>query len=99
MSRFSVTAGELVNVVRTLGEDNNQFRARVNDLMTCAQELASMWQGEANDRFNNALSTDHERWIEFATLIDQYNEALTNIIHIYANAEEGNTSTAATRPY
>lgn len=99
MSRFSVTAAELVNVVRTLSEDNNQFRARVNDLMNCAQELASMWQGEANGRFNNALSTDQERWIEFAALIDQYNEALSTIIQIYANAEEGNTSTAATRTY
>ena len=99
MSRFSVTAAELTNAVSVLNEDNNQFRNRVNDLMTCAQELASMWQGEANDRFNNALNTDQERWAEFASLIDQYNEALQQIIQIYNTAEEGNTSTASTRTY
>lgn len=99
MSRFSVTAAELNNVVRTLSEDNNQFRARVNDLMNCATELASMWQGEANDRFNAALNSDQERWVEFGSLIDQYNEALNNIIQIYSNAEDGNTSTAVTRSY
>lgn len=99
MSRFSVTAAELNNAVSTLNEDNNQFRARVNELMNCAQELASMWQGEANDRFNNALNSDQERWVEFASLIDQYNEALQNIIQIYNNAEETNTSTATTRSY
>lgn len=99
MSRFTVTAAELSNTVSTLNEDNNQFRARVSDLLNCASELASMWQGEANDRFNAALNTDQERWVEFAALIDQYNEAMVNIIQIYNNAEEGNTATAATRSY
>lgn len=99
MSRFSVTATELNSAVSTLNEDNNQFRARVNDLINCAQELASMWQGDANDRFNNALNTDQERWVEFAALIDQYTEALTSIIQIYSTAEESNASTATTRTY
>lgn len=99
MSKFSVTASELNNTVSTLVEDNNQFRARVNDLMTCANELATMWQGEANTRFNNALNSDQERWTEFANLIDQYAEALRQILQTYATAEEQNTSTASTRTY
>lgn len=99
MSRFTVAAAELTSAVSVLAEDNNQFRSRVSDLMNCAQELASMWQGEANNRFNTALNTDQERWIEFAALIDQYNEALQQIIQIYKNAEEGNTATASSRTY
>ncbi len=99
MSRFSVTTAELNNVVNTLSSDNQQFRARVNDLLVCAQELAAMWQGEANDRFNTALNNDQERWNEFAMLIEQYGEALRNIIQIYSNAEMNNTSTATTRTY
>ena len=99
MSRFSVTTAELNNVVRTLSEDNNQFRARVSDLMNCAQELAAMWQGGANDRFNAALNNDQERWHEFAALIDQYNAALEQIIQIYNNAEDANTGTATNRTY
>ena len=80
-------------------EDNNQFRARVSDLMNCASELASMWQGEANNKFNMALNTDQERWAEFAALIDQYAEALNVIGQTYARAEEANAATAATRTY
>lgn len=99
MSRFSVTANELVNAASNLGEDNNQFRARVNDLITCANELASMWQGEANSQFNNAFNTDQERWTEFAALIDQYVEALGTVAQTYAAAEETNVSTASTRTY
>ena len=99
MSKFSVTAAELNNTISVLSEDNNQFRARVNDLMSCAQELAAMWQGEANSRFNNALNTDQERWAEFAALIDQYTEALRQILQTYATAEEANSSTATTRSY
>lgn len=99
MSRFSVTAAELNNTVQVLVEDNNQFRARVSDLMNCASELASMWQGEANNKFNMALNTDQERWAEFAALIDQYAEALNVIGQTYARAEEANAATAATRTY
>lgn len=99
MSKFTVTANELNNVTNTLSEDNNQFRARVNDLVNCATELASMWQGEANNRFNAALNNDQERWAEFAALIDQYTEALRVIVQTYNTAEEANVSTATTRTY
>lgn len=99
MSKFSVTANELSNTISTLVEDNNQFRARVNDLMNCAMELANMWQGAANGRFNNALNNDQERWAEFAALIDQYSEALRVILQTYNTAEETNVSTATTRTY
>lgn len=99
MSRFSVTAAELNNAIRAFAEDNNQFRSRVNDLMNCASELASMWQGEANNRFNSALNTDSERWAEFAALIDQYCEALQVVVQTYNTAEETNISTASNRTY
>lgn len=99
MSKFSVTANELTTAASYLSEDNSQFRSRVNDLVTCASELASMWQGEANTQFNNAFNTDQERWTEFASLIDQYVEALTQAAQTYATAEETNVSTATTRTY
>lgn len=99
MSKFSVTANELNNVANVLVEDNNQFRSRVSDLMNCASELASMWQGEANTQFNTALNNDQERWAEFAALIDQYVEALQTVIQAYINAEDANVSTATTRTY
>ena len=99
MSKYSVTASELINVSNTLTEDNNQFRGRVSDLMNCASELSGMWKGEANTQFNNALNNDQERWAEFAALIDQYAEALKTAAQIYATAEETNVSTATTRTY
>lgn len=99
MSKFSVTANELVNAANMLVEDNNQFRNRVNDLINCAMELANMWQGEANTQFNNAFNSDQERWAEFATLIDQYAESLNTVAQAYAMAEETNVSTATTRTY
>lgn len=99
MSRFSVTAAELNSAVNAMVEDNNQFRNRVNDLMNCATELAAMWQGEANTKFNSALNTDQEQWTEFAALIDQYAEALRTVIQTYSTAEETNVATATNRTY
>lgn len=99
MSKYSITAPEVTNMIRTLEADNTQFRARISELMDCAVELAAMWQGEANDRFNTALNNDHSRWVEFAALIDQYNEAMVNVVNIYSNAESANVDTSTTRTY
>lgn len=99
MSKFSVTATELVRAANILSEDNNQFRARVNELITCASELAAMWEGEANNQFNTAFKNDQEQWSDFAVLIDQYVEALNTVACAYARAEETNISTATTRTY
>ena len=99
MSKFSVTANELITTASYLSENNNEFRNRVNNLIECAAELASMWEGEANNQFNNAFNTDQERWTEFAQLIDQYVSALERVAQTYATAEETNVSTASTRTY
>ena len=99
MSRFTVTASELTNAVSVLAEDNNQFRARVSELMNCAQELASMWQGEANDTFNMTLATDQERWVAFAALVDNYVETLREIVRYYQAAEAEIVEIASHRTY
>lgn len=99
MSRFVINANEVMHVASMLTENNNQFRARVEDLMNTAQELASMWQGEANNSFNAALATDQERWAAFAALVDTHVETLREIVRHYQNAEAENVEIATRRTY
>ena len=99
MSRFVIEANEVMRTASMLAENNNQFRSRVEDLMNTAQELSSMWQGEANDTFNMALATDQERWGAFAALVDNYVETLREIVRYYQAAEAGNVEIASHRTY
>lgn len=99
MSRFAINPAELSNTANVLAENNNQFRSRINDLMNAAQELASMWQGEANNAFNAALSTDQERWISFANLVDQHVEVLREIVQHSHRTESENVDIASRRTY
>lgn len=96
MSKFTVTASELTSAAAQISEDNNQFRARVQDLITCADELSAMWEGEANTTFMTYFNNNQGNWITFANLIDQYVTALQNVAQIYLTAEATNVETAKT---
>lgn len=99
MSTFNVTASELQSAISTLQEDNSQFRSRLAELLNKQQELASQWQGDANTAFNNAFNSDKGQWDTFASLVDQYIQALQEILKIYETAESTNTATAQSRTY
>lgn len=99
MPRNTITPAHLTQVANMLAENNNQFRARVNDLMNAAQELAAMWQGDANNTFNNALNNDQERWVAFAALVDTYVETLRRIIETWHEVEGENIGIASRRTY
>lgn len=99
MSTFNVTASELQSAISTLQEDNTQFRSRLSELLNKQQELAGQWQGDANTAFNNAFNSDKGQWDSFASLVDQYIQALQEILKIYETAESTNTMTAQNRTY
>lgn len=99
MSKYTVTASEMQNAINDLNASNNEFKSRVNELEAEQQNLAGMWQGDANTAFNNAFQNDKSQWATFANLIDQYVETLSTILQTYQTAESTNTETARTRTY
>lgn len=99
MSKYTVTISDMQAAINELQSNNSEFRARVNELGAKQQELAGQWQGDANTAFNNAFMNDKGQWDNFAMLIDQYIEVLSQIMKTYINAEEMNVSTAQTRTY
>lgn len=99
MSKFTITASEMQNAITELNSANNEFKNRVTELESAQQELAGMWQGEANTAFNSAFQNDKGQWSTFASLIDQYTQTLSTILQTYQNAEATNVDTARTRAY
>ena len=99
MSKYTVTASEMQNAINELNSANSEFKNRVSELEAAQQELAGMWQGDANTAFNTAFQNDKGQWTTFASLIDQYVQTLSTILQTYQNAESTNTDTAKTRSY
>lgn len=99
MSKLTITASEMQNAINELNSANSEFKNRVTELESEQQNLAGMWQGDANTAFNNAFQNDKSQWSTFASLVDQYVETLGSILQIYQNAESTNLDTAKTRSY
>lgn len=99
MAKFEVTTSQLRSAVSDLTSDNGEFKNRVSELQGLQQQLTSEWQGDANTAFNTAFNNDKGQWDTFASLIDQYIQALQTIIETYDKAEEANRDTATTRSY
>ena len=99
MSTFEVTTSEMKRVISDLTADNSEFKSRVSELQELQQELTAEWQGDANTAFNTAFNNDKSQWDTFASLIEQYIQALQSIMETYEQAEATNRETAATRSY
>lgn len=99
MAQYEVTSAQLNNVKSQLSTYNEQFIQRVRDLERTQQDLKSMWQGDANNAFDAAFNSDKEQWTKFASLMQQYIEALGKIAEAYDKAEAVNVETAKNRTY
>ena len=94
MAEIKVNAMQLKNVAGQLNQLNQQFKKEINDLNTCQQKLNSMWDGEANEKFNAAYRTDSQKMTTFAQTIDKYIQTLEQIAANYQKAEGTNTGIA-----
>ncbi len=75
---------QVADQVETYARD---FVQRVNDLYNVGQQLDSMWDGDASQRFMTQLGTDRERFEAMNRVLLQYVEALRSNAASYDNAE------------
>lgn len=99
MAAFRVTSSELKAKANELRDLNGQFKTQVGNLESQEGSLASMWEGEARNAFDQAFKNDKTQMDNFYNLIEQYCVALENIAAKYDMAESRNVSTAQTRSY
>ena len=98
-SGFVVTAAALRRLAQELRELNSQYKTKVETLASLEQELRSMWEGEANDAFHAAFTSDKAKMDEFYNLIITYIERLNSIATRYEQTERTNTEIASNRTY
>ena len=97
MADFKVTASQLNTQAESLQDLNGRFKSAIEQLVTSETSLKSMWEGEANDAFHAAFTSDKAKMDEFYNLIITYIERLNSIATRYEQTERTNTEIASNR--
>ena len=97
MAEIKVTPRELRNKADTLEQLNRQFRQEVEKMVGYEQQLASMWEGDAQQAFRKAFNDDKLKMDRFALNIDKYVVALREDAQKYEESENKTTNIATTR--
>lgn len=99
MASFRVTSSQLRSQASELTNLNGNFKSAVEQLVSSEASLKSMWEGEANDAFHAAFTTDKGKMDEFHNLIVTYIDRLNAIADRYDQAEQNNYQIASNRTY
>ena len=99
MAEFMVNFPALKSKREQLQSLNDQLKTKRNELETVNGNLRTMWEGDSQVAFDNAVKTDIIKIDEFITLINDYCRAIDEIITGYMRAEQQNLDTATTRTY
>jgi len=96
MARTKATTQRMRDVASQLEEQKNNYAKTVQSLVTAGQELDKMWDGDSNDKFNQQLGADAEKFEQLNVVIGQYIENLRNAAEVYDQAEADSVATLTT---
>jgi WXG100 family type VII secretion target len=99
MAEFQVTAQQLRTKAGELRDMNSKLKGYIEELVEKEANLATMWEGEAQQAFRNAFQQDKGQMDNFYNAIEQYASALEAIAAKYEQAESTNYNTASSRSY
>lgn len=78
-----------------LRELNNQFRAKTTDIRQEQSTLTTKWQGEASDTFAQSMNRKLPNLDTFASVVDEYCNALSQMLANMENTEAKNVAIAS----
>ena len=97
MAEIKVTPQQLKDRANDLEAYNRKFRDEVEKMVGYEQQLAGMWEGDAQKAFRKAFNDDKLKMEQFALNIDKYVMALREDAQRYEAAENTATNIANTR--
>lgn len=81
MADFKVTASQLNTQAESLQDLNGRFKSAIEQLVTSETSLKSMWEGEANDAFHAAFTSDKAKMDEDMEQLDTLNKLFHILVH------------------
>lgn len=99
MALIKVTASQLRTQAEQLKALNTRFKETTGKLQDTEVALKAMWDGEANEAFHRAFTSDKVQMDNFYNAVELYVVKLQNIAQKYEQAERTNTNIGNTRTY
>ena len=87
MNQMTTNTAEMRRVASELTDLNGRFEQQVGALVDDKTELCGMWEGEANNTFQQAFNKSYESLHDFYNVIATYVRVLTEIAAKYEESE------------
>lgn len=98
-SSIMVSSALLRSRAEEIDELNQQFKARVNELVEKEGTLKSMYEGDAANAFHNTFNRNKIQMDNFFNCIARYAQVLQQIAAQWERTEALNQNTAVTNSY
>ena len=95
MAQIIASTKEISNKKQSLMALSNSLKAQIIDLETLGNNLNSMWEGAAKEKYVKHLKIDIAKMQSLLKTIFEFILILEKIIAIYSKAEKKNEATAA----
>lgn len=99
MAEIQVTTATLKSQKDKLKGLNSKFNSQLGKMDSTERELTAMWEGDASTAFHKSYTTDTQKMEELYKAVEQYCQALDDIIKKYETTELKNKSIAEKRTY
>jgi WXG100 family type VII secretion target len=96
MATTEVLTSKLTEVAKNVNDLVQKYNKSILRVYEIGSELDTMWDGEANQKFNAMFANDRERFNAMSSLLTRYTETLNQAASIYAKAESDAIQTIAT---
>jgi len=87
MSGTEVLTGSMMDIAAGMDDLIGRYRQSIGRIYMVGQELDSMWDGSASDKFAARMGNDRESFDAMAKLLESYTSVLRQNAGIYLKAE------------
>lgn len=88
MAQIRVTPELMNKTANTVAGQAEEWNNRVRGIIAHVQEMSAMWDGEANDAFNQVFNNDVQYFNQLAALMNEYYVAINTAAQAYVAGEQ-----------
>lgn len=94
MAQIEVRPEEMKRISSEINNLIEEYQQSVNRLYQLNAEMDALWDGDANNAFNDSFNNDKPKFMNLINMMNEYNQALTVIANNYEDTELKNAETA-----
>lgn len=97
MSKITVTPAEMNQIASNIEEKISDWNQAVTKIYSLKDEMDAMWDGTANDTFNNMFAEDATKYNTLSSIMSDYAAAIRTAANKYIEAEQEVKTIVSTR--